>query len=104
LYDNGNGLKPVGQKQPNAFGLYDMLANGLQWTADWYCEKYYQVSEKEDPSGPAGGPNVRLRVLLGGSWVIYPRVVSDLSQETDSLIRLPSGGLTAGRRHYLPQI
>jgi formylglycine-generating enzyme len=72
LYDNGNRLKPVGQKQPNAFGLYDMLGDVWQWTADWYGEKYYQVSAKQDPSGPPGGT---LRVARGGSWNSIPRYV-----------------------------
>ena len=72
LFDNGNGPKPVGQKQPNAYGLYDMLGNVLQWTADWYGEKYYSAGEKQDPSGPPGGTE---RTLRGGSWGYVPWVV-----------------------------
>jgi formylglycine-generating enzyme required for sulfatase activity len=72
LYDSGNGPKPVGQKQPNAFGLYDMLGDVWQWTADWYGEKYYQASERQDPAGPPSGT---LRTLRGGSWFVFPRGV-----------------------------
>jgi len=72
LFDNGNGPKPVGQKLPNAYGLYDMLGNVAQWTTDWYDERYYQTSEKQDPSGPPGGT---LRALRGGSWSFDPRLV-----------------------------
>jgi len=68
-HNNGNGLKPVGQKLPNAYGLYDMLGNVLQWMAGWYQEDYYQVSDKQDPSGPPDGES---RALRGGAWASDP--------------------------------
>jgi|SRR5579872_1858187 len=65
LLENGNGQKQVGQKQPNAYGLYDMLGNVWQWMADWYSPTYYASREKDDPGGPRSG---EARALRGGAW------------------------------------
>ncbi len=56
---------PVGSYRPNAFGLYDMLGNAWEWTADWHDDAYYAASPVVDPPGPASGS---VRVRRGGSW------------------------------------
>jgi formylglycine-generating enzyme required for sulfatase activity len=57
---------PVGQKEPKAWGLYDMLGNVCEWCNDFYQEDYYQQSPENDPRGPDRG---EARILRGGSWI-----------------------------------
>jgi formylglycine-generating enzyme required for sulfatase activity len=66
-YDNnsGNATHPVGNKKPNAWGLYDMSGNVWEWVGDWYDSGYYSNGEAVDPRGPSSGS---FRVLRGGSW------------------------------------
>ncbi len=60
---------PAGRFKPNALGVYDMVGNVWEWTADRYDAAYYQSSPAENPTGP---PTGQTRVARGGSWFCSP--------------------------------
>ena len=72
LRQNNNGTKAVGQKLPNAWGLYDMHSNVWEWCADDWHDNYEgapidsQVGTKDIKNYEDGGATKKL--LRGGSW------------------------------------
>lgn len=61
--NSGGKTHPVGQKQPNGWGLYDMHGNVWEWCSDWYGS--YPTGEGTNPQGVQSGSR---RVLRGGGW------------------------------------
>jgi sulfatase modifying factor 1 len=66
-YDqNSEGhVHPIGRKQSNPLGLYDMSGNAEEWCADYYLGNYGSKNTVENPQGPTGGKS---RVVRGGSF------------------------------------
>ena len=60
---------PVGSFQANAFGLYDVHGNILEWVEDCWNDSY--AGAPTDGSAWEQG-HCHTRVLRGGSWVNYP--------------------------------
>ncbi len=61
--NSGGKTHPVGQKQANELGIYDLTGNVWEWCEDRYGN--YSSSSQTNPKGPSTGS---YRVLRGGSW------------------------------------
>lgn len=84
-YDNQGvgGTAPVGSYPPNGYGLYDMIANVWEWTADFYTPRHLRLSDRPVDAGKRtsllaaasaqeGFPAIPRRVLKGGSHLCSP--------------------------------
>jgi formylglycine-generating enzyme required for sulfatase activity len=56
---------PVGSRQANGYGLYDMHGNLYEWVQDWF-QTWLGTSPVTNPTGPGTGS---ARVLRGGAWI-----------------------------------
>ena len=76
---------PVATKEANAWGLFDLSGNVLQWCFDWFGD--YPGGAVTDPTGPDYG---HFRMARGGSWRMGPELCRSAAR---------AGG-SAGRRDY----
>jgi formylglycine-generating enzyme required for sulfatase activity len=60
---NTDKAHPIGEKLPNAFGLYDMIGNVREWTRDVHGPA--AAVDAVDPVGPATGD---MRISRGGAF------------------------------------
>ena len=78
--DNSNDqTHPVGQKQPNDFGLYDMHGNVWEWCADAWHDNYTGAPTDGSTWGSLGDEKAN-RLLRGGSWSGRPNGVRGASR------------------------
>jgi len=73
--NSGSRTHPVAGKQPNAWGLHDMLGNAWEWVADVWQSDY--VGAPADGSARMDGGSAfamfkagEVRLLRGGAWCL----------------------------------
>jgi formylglycine-generating enzyme required for sulfatase activity len=63
--NSGDKTHPVGEKKPNAFGLYDVHGNVMEWVEDCY-HKTYDGAPTDGSAWTTG--DCANRILRGGAW------------------------------------
>jgi len=91
--NSGYTTHPVGLKQPNSYGLYDMSGNVYEWCWDWF-ESDYKNSLEIDPKGASSGAYHSLR---SGSWYDNAKECRSSCREWNSYDKLNTIGFRVCR-------
>ncbi|WP_456459450.1 formylglycine-generating enzyme family protein [Reichenbachiella sp.] len=102
IQDGFEKTAPVKSYPPNAYGLYDMIGNVWEWTANWYRpDSHLQTKNKSitvcrNPTGPASSydpmePQVPKRVIKGGSYLCSDQYCSNYRPSARMATAIDSG-------------
>ncbi len=112
-----NKSHPVGQKKPNAWGLYDMYGNIAEFVRDEHDPEYYANSPKVDPAGPLMGVYSQMEYVVevpkSGNYALSARVATPNVEQSMQLavndaesvthIKLPFTRSRPADHHRRPQ-
>jgi len=100
--ENGEDkTQPVGQKKPNAWGLYDMHGNVWEWVVDWFA-LHPKEPHLTDPEGPPTGEH---KVFKGGGWsheAKFSRATSRFMMAPDMGINFVGFRVILSEKQFLP--
>lgn len=97
-WDNsGEKYHKVGQKKPNAFGLYDLLGNVAEYTADQFETNYVSNFDESQPQAIQALPSGKYRrAVRGGAF-------DDDAENCSCTSRIPSNPSWQARDPQIPK-